>query len=130
MHNKKGFTLIEVLIALALLGIIMAAILNTLSTSFNADLIHNVQTTAESLARSEMEYVRKQDYLIAPWSYDLPQHPPDWDTSHALDPRYSNYTVSVNSIPLDADDHGIQKITVIIIHDDEVITLESYKSGR
>ena len=131
MNNKKGFTLVEVVIAIALLSIVIVAVLGALSTSFKADVVHDVQTTAESLARSEMEYVREQDYFKAPWSYELPSTPPPWDTDHTLTPGHDNYTASVNAVPLNTNDRGIQKITVAISHNDGVITeLESYKTGR
>lgn len=133
-QDSRGFTLIEVMIAIALLGVIVIAFLGALSTASKALFTADERTTAESLARSEMEYVREQDYYMAPWFYELPPtfDPTPWDASHTLPTGYDDYTVSVTAVPLPDDgiDNGIQKITVTINHEDEVITLESYKSGR
>ena len=56
--SSRGFTLIEVLIALALMGIIAIAFLSGLSTSSMALIIADEHATAESLARSQMAYVK------------------------------------------------------------------------
>jgi len=61
-HNSKGFSIIEVLVALALLGIIAVAFLGGLATASKAMIIADERATAESLARSEMEYVKNCEY--------------------------------------------------------------------
>ena len=62
IKNERGIGLIEVLIALAILGIVAAAFLSGLATASKAIYIADVRTTAESLARSQMEYVKNQPY--------------------------------------------------------------------
>ena len=129
--NEKGLTLIEVIIAVALLGIIVVAFFGALSTASKALFIADEQATAESLARTEMEYVKSVDYVTAPWSYQLPSTPPWWDASHTLPAGYDNYTVNVSAAPLPGPDDGIQKITVTVSYlGDMVLTLEDYKVDR
>ncbi|MCK4369080.1 MAG: type II secretion system protein [Dehalococcoidales bacterium] len=141
MKNEKGFTLIGVMIALLLLGIIAVALLGALATASNAIFIADERATAESLARTEMEYIKncEYEYLSAPWSYELPSNPPSWDTTHALPAGYDGYSLTVDGNLFDADgdddvdpdDEGIQKIIVTVKHHDkEVITLENYKVER
>jgi len=141
MKSEKGFSLIEVTIAIALLGIVAVAFLSAMGTASKAIFIADEQATAESLARSEMEYVRNQDYSVAPWAYELPLYtktnpPPDppswWDThTPTLPTGYDGYTVTVSAEPLYAA-NDIQKITLIVKHQDkpEVVKLEGYRSMR
>jgi len=125
IKNEKGIGLIEVLIALAILGIVAAAFLSGLATASRALIIADERTTAESLAKSQMEYVKGQSYAD---SYD------DSVPSDYTDAGYSAPIV-VEPLP-DPNDPGndlvgIQKITVTVSHHGkEVITLEGYKVDR
>jgi prepilin-type N-terminal cleavage/methylation domain-containing protein len=113
--SSSGFTLIEVLIALALVGIIAIAFLSALSTASIALITTDERATAESLARSQMEYVKNLDY------------DPAGNYTAEIPPEYEDAGYSAT---IDADElqEGLQKITVIVSRDDkEVITLEDYK---
>ena len=131
--NETGVTLVEALVALAVLGLIAVAFLSGLTTAAQATFIADERATAESLVRSEMEYVKSQDYVIAPWLYELPTTPPTWDPSHTLPAGYNGYTVNVTAELLDGHetDDGIQKITVTVKRGAKVIlTIEDYKVDR
>ena len=138
MRNEKGITLIEVIVALAILSIVGLAFLGALSTASNVVFVTDERSTAESLARTEMEYIKSQEYI----DYSDPDH-----GEYGIITPPTDYTVELSVIPFDPDtgdpyadlgggvfelDFGIQEITVIIGHfeDDEVITLEGYKSAR
>ena len=137
-HSSKGFSLIEVMVAILLLGVVSVALLSAVSTASKAVFVAEGQASGESLARSEMEYVKSQGYSAAPWSYVLPSEtqtsPPDWwdeGDPHALPEDYVNYSVTCNVTPLYAADNGIQKITVVVsAPSGSVVTLESYRSMR
>ena len=128
MRNEKGFTLIEVIVAMALLGIIAIAFLGGLATASKAIIIADERATAESLARSQMEYVKNQDY-------DGVNNPPQYTL---LSDTPADYTIVIDAVRLDPNgdgtdnDDGIQKITVTVDHLEkpEVITLEDYKVDR
>ena len=127
MKNEKGFTLIEVMIAIALLGIIAVAFLGALATASRALVIADERTTAESVARSQMEYVKNQNY-------DAINDPPQYSLLSSIP---DGYTIVVTAERLDpvgdgtGNDDGIQKITVTVSHNGkEVITLEDYKVNR
>ena len=64
MKKEKGFTLIEVLVALLILAIIGTGFLMALTIASKAIIIADERTTAESLARSQMEHAKNQDYSI------------------------------------------------------------------
>ncbi len=127
MKSEKGFTLIEVIIAIALLGIIAAGFFMALSTASKAIILADERTTAESLARSQMEYVKNQ-------AYDDTNNPPVYQQ---LPSPPTDYTINITAEWLDpngdgtANDDGIQKITVTVSHNTkQVITLEDYKVDR
>jgi len=132
---------------LAVLGIIAIAFLGGLATASRAIFIADERATAESLARTEMEYIKNckyDDLPILSWSYELPSNPPLWDAGHALPPGYDGYSLIVEGNIFDADgdgdievpgdDEDIKKILVTVKHGTEavkeVITLEDYKVNR
>ncbi len=127
VKNEKGFTLIEVVIAIALLGIIASGFLMALSGATKAILVADERTTAESLARSQMEYVKNQ-------TYDDTNNPPQYSQLPSIP---TDYTIALTAERLDpegdgtGDDDGLQKITVTISHNTkQIITLEEYKGNR
>ena len=139
--KSRGFTLIEVLIALALFAIIGIVFAGGLATASRAVLIADVRTNAESLARTEMEYVKTQKYSAGNWSYVVthlestctPDCPSWWTTNPAplLSEQHALYTVEVEAVPLDASDSPVEEITVTVRHEDRrVITLVGYKIDR
>ncbi len=114
--KEKGTSLIEVLVALALLGIIGASFLGGLGTSSNSRLIADEHASARILAEYQMEDLKKQTYAF---SYDPVPIPGDY-------PGYSA-VVDVENMR----NGNIQKITVTIRHHNkDITTLESYKANR
>jgi prepilin-type N-terminal cleavage/methylation domain-containing protein len=151
MNSEKGFSLAETIIALLLLGIIAVAFLGGLSTASKGIFLADERATAESLARTEMEYIMKQDYSVAPWNYTVTSSQrsstdqPSWWSDEVgnemppfLSSNYDGYTVSVNTVPLRDPDDGEQKITVVVYfisydageQPNRKVILEDYKSLR
>ena len=114
VSGQKGTTLIEVLIAIALLGMIAVPFLTALSTSSRALIIADERTTAESLVRSQMEYVKSQEYDANGTYAEIA----DADIPVGYD-VYLNVTELVP---------GLQNITVTVERDGElVLTTSTYK---
>ena len=112
--NEKGVTLLETVLALALMGIIGVAFLSGLGTTSNARALAEEQVTAKILAETQMESIKKQAYT-------------DNYTPISLD-GYTNYSANITAV-----DHyyNLQKITVTISHHaEEVFTLETFKVKR
>ena len=140
--SSKGLTLIEVLVALTIFSIIAVTFLFGLATGYHALIIADERTTAESLTRSEQEYIKSTSYsdLTGGFSYHLPGTPPDWDPDHSLDSQYSDYSVNVTGVPIDPTTHeplgpgldeGLQQITVEVYHEAKlVLTTVGYKAKR
>jgi len=131
--SSRGLTFIELVIAIALIGVIVVAILSSLSYASTVLIISDRRATAESLARSQMEYVKNQNY-----DSDDPQSYEQADVESITNP---GYFISVSAEPLHDPDDGIQQITVIVTYDilrynvstrgsevvQEQFTLEGYK---
>lgn len=133
MGNQKGLSLVEVVIAVAVLAIIATGIITAMHVSLKTTAIANERTTAESLTRTELEYIKQCDYDD---SLD-PGHP-----QYGLDPTIiatmpAGFSMVVTAERLDPsnngtdDDEGIQKVTVSVSYEGElVVTTESYKVKR
>ena len=116
MKSEIGSSLIETVVALALLGIIGVAFLSALATTSNSRLIADEHASARILAESQMEDIKKQTY-----SFSYGPVP--------ISAEYPGYSAAVNIDNL--RNGNIQKITVTIRHHDRNIeTLESYKVNR
>ena len=114
MEAEKGFALIEVLVSLSIIALVAVGFLSGLSTSLRSLMVTQETTTAESLARSQMEYIKNQSYSTS-GDYNEIECP-------------NNYEIMVLTSELQT---GIQKIAVTVNHHDEnVTTLEGYKGDR
>jgi prepilin-type N-terminal cleavage/methylation domain-containing protein len=104
--SSRGFTLIEVVIAMLLLGIIGVAVLGALSYASTILIIADRRATAESLARSQMEAVKSQDYTSAPYGGVANNYTKIDTTSF---PGYSIWSVDRNGTPVNdgPNDHVI-----------------------
>jgi len=118
MKGEKGFSFIEVVIALAVLGIIAVGFLSGLATAAKGLMTADERETAKNLAEAQMEYVKNHF-----WSGSYLK------SSDILD-EYPGYDVVIDATPL--EDGNMQKITVKVSHQNkpEVITLENYKVNR
>jgi len=149
IKNERGFTLLEVLIAVALVSIVAVAFLSGLATASKAIFVADELATAESLARSQMEYVKNQPYDPAdPYvagppptggevTYDKITGIPDgytiWSFNHA-----GVIVTDIIGVPWDTQnnqaeytDAGLQRIMLVVKHHDrEAMTLEDYKVDR
>jgi prepilin-type N-terminal cleavage/methylation domain-containing protein len=154
LHNKTrevlrgrspGFTLIEVLIALALFAIIGIVFAGGLTTASKAVLVADVRTRAESLARTQMESIKNDEYSPAPTGgvgnytkIDVPAGYAICSLDRDSEPVNDGSSDPVIGIPWDSEgnaaadeDTGLQKITLVIKHDDKEVTrLEGYRVDR
>lgn len=145
MKKERGFSLIEVVIAIALLGIIAAGVLYALATTSKVLFIADERTTAESLARQQMEYIKDQPYSDDQWEYTVNytkssfSEKPSWwvdanppPSLSELSEDYARYSVEACAEGFDADrdetpelgtpelpgdDDGIRRITVVVYHE-------------
>ena len=134
--------MVEVLLAVGLLGLIAATFLSSLTTSYKTVALGSERTNAESLARSELEYIKHSPYYGLGFYYEIPGTPPPWDEGHTeLESHYQGYSITVTGSPIRPSDHveqppgldgGMQRITVEVYHqgDYPVLTTSTFKVNR
>jgi prepilin-type N-terminal cleavage/methylation domain-containing protein len=113
---ERGFTLIEILLSLALLGILAIVFLATFSSGSKVLILTDEQETAKNVAESQMEYVQKQ-----PFATDYSPVPVGVD--------YPGYSANITTANITSRDGNIQRITVIILrHGEEITRLDGFKT--
>jgi Tfp pilus assembly protein PilV len=117
MKDQQGISLLETIVALALLGIIGVNFLGATATTTSSRVTADEHNSARMIAESQMEYVKTIDYDT---SYD-----PDEDKLE----EYPGYTADIAVTSL--YNGNLQKITITVSHHGKEITsLESYKTKR
>lgn len=115
MKGEKGTTLIEAMVAMALLGIIGVTLLGGTAATSKARMTADERSAAKVLAESVIEEIKKEPY----------------NTGYAVTvpPEFTGYTVdlTVESIM----SNNLQKVTASVGHRGRVVlSLEGYKSNR
>jgi type II secretory pathway pseudopilin PulG len=123
--DERGISLIEVLIGIVILGLVGITYLGGVGTSTQATIITKEHSTAESLVRSEAEYVKNAE--MCPYQYGTSEYP--------VDPTLvipEGWTVPSPAVePLHGSDDGIQKVTVSAQHQGKtVLSIVIYKVAR
>ena len=127
--NSRGIAMVEVLIAIALLGVITIAFLASLSTSSTVLFMADERTTAESLARRQMEYIKGQGYhadlvidevVISEPVYEKIGGIPEGYAIGSVD-RDGEIVEEIRGIPWDSEndmpadtDNGLQKVALVV----------------
>jgi len=152
MKNEKGLSLIEVMIATALLGLVGVAFLGAMSTASEALFVANERATAESLARSQMEYMKDLDYITAaPYNPGPPPSggeatyngakisvPSEYEIRSINRAGGEDTSINIKGVPWDSQtglpastDEGLQRVRLVIYHgDNQVLALEGFKVKR
>ncbi|MFC2122306.1 type II secretion system protein [Bacteroidota bacterium] len=123
-RTELGFAMIEIVVALAIIGLAGVSFLAALTTVSKSTVIAEECSVAQSLAVSQMEYAISQ-------SYDDTGSPPQYT---ALSDTPDGWSVSVSATRLDpendgtGDDDGIQEVTVLVnLYSQQVAELTSRK---
>jgi prepilin-type N-terminal cleavage/methylation domain-containing protein len=116
--GEQGMTLVETLVAIAVLGVSSTTFILALSTGTIAVRTQDEDALAQGLARSQMETIKAAAYDSTGASYSTISTP-------------AGYSISLNTNSALYSDSNIQKITVIVLHNGTVLySLEGYKVHR
>lgn len=116
--GERGVTLVETLVAIAILGAALTAFLGGLSTGSIATSGSERLSTAHEIARSQIEYVKSLPYAAPPASYPAVSTPP-------------GYAVTADASSIAGADADIETVTVTVTRDGNVVyVLEGYKANR
>ena len=131
-RGQKGISLIETVIALAILGLIGVAFLNGLTTTSRAVAMSQERVTAESLAKSQLEHIKAQDYISvfnynAENCYDEIIIPANLTSvGYTIEVSVSDNTVT----PAGRAGFELQSITILIKNNDKtILSMSSYRVG-
>jgi len=122
MRGQRGFLLIDVLVGLAIVGLITVAFLSGLTTALKAVSLSQERVSVESLVKSQIEYIKTQAYVaVDDYSPDDPDNRyeviviPDLAAA-----GYSVELIDMNPPPTilsEAGGYELQKITVAVKRD-------------
>jgi type II secretory pathway pseudopilin PulG len=118
-HDEEGVGLVEALIAVAILGLALTALLSAVSTGSLATSRTKERVTAENMARSQLEYAKSLPYLMPPASYAVGT------------PYPGGYAVTAEAESIPNSDSTIEKIVVTVTRNgDTLLMAEDYKVDR
>ncbi len=121
-QGQRGTSLIDILVGLAIVGVITVAFLTGLTTTLKGVSLSQERVSVESLVKSQIEYIKTQAYIaVDDYSPDDPDHrykiviPPDLVAA-----GYSVELIDMNPPPTilsEAGGYELQKITVAVKRD-------------
>ncbi len=117
-QGQAGLGLVETLVAVAILGASVVAFVGALSAGSIAVGEQDDEVVAQSLARSQMEYIKGYTYDPSASTYPAIAVPAD-------------YSLSVAVSPVPGADSSIQKIIITILKGGQaLLTVADYKMNR
>lgn len=119
-RHTKGMTLIEMIIAVAIMAIVFGGIMQGLNASILATQRDTVINSALHMAQSQMEHIKSLPYDDeSPFEYDIiPDIPEGYDIEVTVEPTY------------DDGIQGMQSITVTVSCQGKITVLHGYKINR
>ena len=130
-RGQKGFGLVELLVAIAILGVVAVAFLSALTGAYGAVIVADRHTKAENLTRTTFEYMRNLPYS-ANFNSPVVAFPaawhPDANYGYPYYPR-TDYKVHVTStLSVDNSTSPVKELVVAVLYvDTPVHTTTTYR---
>ena len=117
-RSRAGMTLVESLVAIAILAVCSSTFVLALSTGMTSARLQDTSVIGDSLAQSQIESIKAAAYDSSGVSY-----------SHISLPSGYTLAIATNSTIYSTTD--VQKVTVTVSYSGVVVsTLEDYKGNR
>ncbi len=121
--HQRGSLLLETIILMSVFGLLGVAVLGAVQTSYFAKGKFDIQSTAENIARNQINYVFEQDYV--PPAEPEPGAPylslPRPDSGYVLPDGFS---VEAKALPHDdASNPNISRVQVRVLKDGQEVKL-------
>jgi prepilin-type N-terminal cleavage/methylation domain-containing protein len=111
VKKQRGYSLVEVLVAMVIISITFAGLLGTMSQVTRGALKTSQIDTARTLAQSQMEYVKRQMY-----STTYAPNPSVYDSVHNQFIEHPGYSATIAVATAAERNANIQKISVTIAY--------------
>jgi type II secretory pathway pseudopilin PulG len=138
-RNERGVSLAEVLVAMFILSVVGVATIVGVGTSVKVNELARARISAESLARSELEFVSSHlpidgelEYILQTGSQTYIKQPASWNDVilNTMPEGYTGYSITVKTIPNLTETVGTyikQKITADVKYKGgDVLQIETY----
>ena len=118
-RGDEGFTLVEMLVAIALMGIGVAAVLSGIMTSIVTSDVHRKQATGETVMRGYAEEAKQVTYSSCATTYTIPYSAPNGYTVVLEGVDYWNGTAwAAQPAPTCASTPTVQRLRLATATDD------------
>jgi Tfp pilus assembly protein PilV len=118
--DEQGFSLVDAMISVFILGVVVVAFVSALSTGATATGEADQQGIAQGIAMSQLEYVKSLAYVAGSGSYASISVPSGWGV-----------TAVRSAISEASGNTDVQKITVTVTRGGAtILTVEDFKVNR
>jgi prepilin-type N-terminal cleavage/methylation domain-containing protein len=122
LNNQKGFTLIEVIVSIALLAIVGVGLLSALVTTSRSLITTDERETAKNIAEMQMEYLKSLPFSNAYTPRDITTDYPGFSIS-----TDESGFIQAQAVP-SRTDGNIQKLSITVNHGPKtILTITGYK---
>ena len=132
-RGQDGLTLMEMLVSMAILGVIGVGFMSGMTTAFRARDISRERVTAENLARNQLEYIRYVAYDALDYGAEVPPPSITVPAGYSITVTTTDYCDGTGEPGFEPcyDPANIQKNTVKVSRDGRtLVTVEDLKTRR
>lgn len=128
-RDVRGFSLVEQLVALAVMSTGIILLLAGLTTAGRGIKLFADQVTSQSLARSQLELIKDHAYIADPTVSPYPSVSPP--APYTIGTTVEYWNASTETFVATVRNDGMQRITVAVFKSGaQVLTVSDYKVDR